>query len=256
MKFDTYTIQARLWPSLLVILPVPIALVAWMPIENLPKFPLWCAPLTLAATFLLAQLGRDAGKRAEPRLWNSWGGAPTTRRLRHHNHEVNPVIRTRQHAKLSELMHAPLPSPQEEIDDPIRADATYEAAVLFLRENTRAAALVFKENIAYGFRRNLWAMKSAGIFLSALCTVATIAAIWYRLAVNLDAWLIGAIGAVINSMLLAWWLLRINSDWVRLAAEAYAERLLATTETLETHLASRGHKDRPQNRKVTQAKKG
>jgi hypothetical protein len=31
-----------------------------------------------------------------------------------------------------------------------------------------------------------------------------------------------------------WWRSRINSDWVRLAAEAYAQRVLATTETLET----------------------
>jgi hypothetical protein len=35
-------------------------------------------------------------------------------------------------------------------------------------------------------------------------------------------------------MVLVWWLSRINSDWVRLAAEAYAQRVLATTETLET----------------------
>ena len=125
--------QARLWPALLVILPVPIALTMWIPMENLPKFPLWCTPLTLAATFFLAQLGRDAGKRAEPALWQSWDGPPTTRRLRHRNRDLNPVIRVRQHEKLSELMHAPLPTLQEEIDDPIRADATYEAAVLFLR---------------------------------------------------------------------------------------------------------------------------
>jgi len=152
--------QARLWPALLVILPVPIALTMWIPMENLPKFPLWCTPLTLAATFFLAQLGRDAGKRAEPALWQSWDGPPTTRRLRHRNRDLNPVIRVRQHEKLSELMHAPLPTLQEEIDDPIRADATYEAAVLFLRENTRAAALVFKENVAYGFRRNLHARRA------------------------------------------------------------------------------------------------
>jgi hypothetical protein len=211
--------------------------------ENLPKFPLWCTPLTLAATFFLAQLGRDAGKRAEPALWQSWDGPPTTRRLRHRNRDLNPVIRARQHEKLSELMHAPLPTLQEEIDDPIRADATYDAAVLFLRENTRAAALVFKENVAYGFRRNLWAMKPAGIFLSTLGTVASVAAIWYRPAVNVDGWLMGAVPVVLNAMLLAWWLLRINSDWVRLAAEAYADRLLATTETLKTGPASHGNRD-------------
>jgi hypothetical protein len=228
----------------------------WTPMENLPKFPLWCAPLTLAATFLLAQLGRDAGKRAEPALWRSWGGAPTTRRLRHRNHGVNPVIRARQHEKLSELMHAPLPMLQEEIDDPIRADATYEAAVLFLRENTRAAALVFKENVAYGFRRNLWATKPAGIFLSALGTAASVAAIWYRPVVNVNAWLMGAVPAVLNAMLLAWWLLRINTDWVRLAAEAYAERLLATTETLKTGPASHGNRDSLKKSISTQAKKG
>jgi hypothetical protein len=35
-------------------------------------------------------------------------------------------------------------------------------------------------------------------------------------------------------MVLMWWLSRINSDWVRLATKACAQRVLATTETLET----------------------
>jgi hypothetical protein len=32
--------------------------------------------------------------------------------------------------------------------------------------------------------------------------------------------------------MLVWWLLRITSNWVRLAAFAYAERLLGTCDTL------------------------
>jgi hypothetical protein len=232
MKLDTYTLCARLFPALLVVLPVPIALAAWVPVEHLPQFPLWCAPLTAAATFLLAQLGRDAGKRAEPGLWRSWGGPPTTRRLRHRSRDMNPIVRARQHERLAQAAGVAFPSADDEMENPAHADSIYEAAVHHLRQNTRNDPLIFKENVGYGFRRNLWAMKAVGVTLSLCGALAAILAY----AVHGDAGgalqLTAAGTAVANACLLAWWLLRIGPEWVRLAGEAYAERLLASCDSL------------------------
>lgn len=237
MKLDTYTLCARLFPALLVVLPVPIALAAWVPVEHLPKFPLWCAPLTAAATFLLAQLGRDAGKRAEPELWRSWSGPPTTRRLRHRSRDVNPIVRARQHKRLAQETGVAFPSADDEMENPAHADSIYEAAVHHLRQNTRNDPLIFKENVGYGFRRNLWAMKAVGVTLSLCGALAAILACAVHREADSRLQLTAAGAAVINACLLAWWWLRIDPKWVRLAGEAYAERLLASCDSLPPRAA-------------------
>jgi len=40
-------------------------------------------------------------------------------------------------------------------------------------------------------------------------------------------------GALLNASLLAWMMLRVSPEWVRLAGIAYAERLLAACDSLE-----------------------
>jgi hypothetical protein len=36
----------------------------------------------------------------------------------------------------------------------------------------------------------------------------------------------------VSALLLAWWIARVKTSWVRLAADAYAERLLGVCEKL------------------------
>jgi hypothetical protein len=231
-KLDTYSFYARLVPVILVILPAATAVAAWIPAASLPKASMWMTPITVVIAFFLAQLGRDAGKRAEPKLWNSWGGAPTTRRLRHSAPDVNPVIRERQHRKLSELLRITFPSAEEEAENPSQADSVYETAIQFLRERTRNSPLVFKENVSYGFRRNLWAMKPAGTVLSIAGTAIAAGVAIVRYVGGDENWAVSAVLGIVNACFTAWWLVRINPNWVRLAAEAYAERLLASCEAL------------------------
>ena len=83
MKFDTYTRRARLYPALLVALPLGLATLAWFP-EGLAGWgTLWGLVTWSGATALLAQVGRDKGRVKEPGLFEQWGGKPTTRMLRH-----------------------------------------------------------------------------------------------------------------------------------------------------------------------------
>lgn len=60
-----------------------------------------------------------------------------------------------------------LPSAEEEAANPRAADEAYAGAGRRLRELTRKSQpLLLKENIAYGFHRNMVAMKPLGIFSS------------------------------------------------------------------------------------------
>ncbi len=231
---DLYTLSARFYPSVLVVTPIIAAVHAWSP-DALD----WKS-IGLALTgggviaFLLAQLGRDKGKELEPKLFQMWGGAPTTRLLRH-RHTSNAILNHRYHAGLQLITGQPMPTPNDENADPRAADQAYEAAVKYLRNATRDRSefpLVFKENVNYGFRRNLVAMRGAAIAIAVIGSVACVGAgVWMTTKGNTSSsqYLLGAA----TSLWLTWLVVRVNYDWIKLAAYAYAERLLESIETLK-----------------------
>ena len=114
---DPYTFKARIQPALLAILPLGILLLVWMPDGSLLTGGLLGIIGTGGGTALLAQLGRDQGRRKQPALWMSWGGPPTTRLLRYRD-TPNKVILIQWRGKLEKLMNRALPTEEEETEDP------------------------------------------------------------------------------------------------------------------------------------------
>lgn len=228
MKVDTYTFFARVCPVLILFMPVLLAVYALFP-ETLTLSGIAIGTTgLLAVSFFLGQVGRDRGFEIQNSLFRGWGGVPTTQLLRHFG-ASNTITLQRYHKKLSQLLQKPFPSKADEQQAPHKADELYEAAVTLLRQKTRNPKeypLVFKENTNYGFRRNLLACKPAGIAISALGAAATTSV---AIATS-DAHLWAT--AVICVMLLTLWLLRVNSDWVKIPAFAYARALLEASESL------------------------
>jgi hypothetical protein len=60
---------------------------------------LWNILVVGGGTALLAQIGRDLGKKKEPSLYEDWGGKTTTRLLRHREAK-NKLTLARRHKKL------------------------------------------------------------------------------------------------------------------------------------------------------------
>lgn len=233
---DHYTRQARLFPALLVMLPVGLAIVAWFP----QKFIGWGLLLGIAMscglTALLAQIGRDLGKSKEPTLYEKWGGKPTTQLLRCANSYIDQHTKSRYKQKLQNVIATiTFPSAEEEKHAPDAADEVYVSCTKYLLEKTRDLKqfdLLYKENVNYGFRRNLWGMKPAGLILAAGGLIAAAIPIYLVRADTIPPVAVAA--SALNAALLIWWLLRIRPDWVRMAAFAYAERLLAACELLQS----------------------
>lgn len=173
--FDAYTIKARIAPALLVLLPLIVCVYAWLPRSVDLSVLAWLTPLAVAALVALAWDTGRAGRRIQPELFARWGGAPTTQLLRHSNGELPGTDKDRYHGILR--LHRPdlvIPTPQTEAGDPVGADLVYEAAIAWLREQTRDARrfpLVADENATFGFHRNLFAQRSVGY---AACAVAAI----------------------------------------------------------------------------------
>jgi len=232
---DRYTIQARLLPVLLVFLPIGATIFGLFPVDK-AEWALMSGLLTsFGFTALLSQLGRDQGKKKEPLLYQIWGGTPTTVTFRYSGSKFNQLTLERYHKKLSQLLNITMPSPDLEKNDPAQADIIYQSFVDFLRERTRDKKLfplVFAENVNYGFRRNLWGLKTVGLLIILLSFVVIAPFACYRI-ISFKSISVNSIFALlVNFFLLIVWILCIKPEWVRVAADAYAQRLIASCENL------------------------
>jgi hypothetical protein len=229
---DTYDRGARLAPAYLVFSPAVVFVV----VLSLGT-PDWWSKLggvlvALGAPMLVVQWGRSGGRRKQVQLWQKWGGPPTTRLLRFAD-GGNSVVVAQRHEAVERATGASLPTREQEAADPADADAHYDAAVTTLRALTENEPLVLKENVAYGFRRNLWARRSYGIAV-ALAVLAISLGLLVADAAGADLGSAAAAGvaAAIAAVALVVWLAIVNEDWVGEAAEAYAERLMQTATRL------------------------
>lgn len=226
---DRYNLTARLGPALIVALPLGLGLVAWFPKGvELKTLPLG-AVITFVLAVLLTQLGRGPGRQAQAKLFKRWGGVPTTRMLSHEHTTLNPHTLLAVHARLRTLRpDLTIPATaEEERKNQATAFAVYEACTDFLREFTREGfPLVREENISYGFRRNLWAMRSPGLIASLTGFFSSVAAVCYAAIVAHSVPLYAAAYALVCLVLFVWWVLRITPDWVREQAETYASTIM------------------------------
>lgn len=231
--FDHYSFRARLQPALLTLLPAAIGVFAWTGTGVKWQSALWTLFGTAGGMFFLAILARNLGKQIESQLWHSWGGCPTTQFLRHTG-IGNPVLRERWHKCLSKLLGQPMPTAGQETGDPNSADHIYGAGVKLLINKTRDTKkfhLLYKENIQYGYCRNLYAMKTLGVILSLLGAGACIAAGLLNVQ-NGQPKIYPWVCLAAEVMFLVWWVVFITANWVKVPAFAYAERLLESTENL------------------------
>ncbi|MBK7308913.1 MAG: hypothetical protein IPI88_19140 [Chitinophagaceae bacterium] len=237
IELDKYTVKARLYPSFLVLLPVFIVSVYY--ITDFEKYYHYFTALIGVGlfTFLLSQIGRDKGKLKEPNLHKYFGGKPTTQILRHRNNYIDSVTKQRYHKLLSQkIADIQIPSELEETNNSTFADQVYDSCAKFLISKTRDTKkfnLLFKENISYGFRRNLWGMKIWALLLLLFC----FGLHFYFATKNLTVFNhyetkdIGLFAFLLATTL--FWLLIVNKNWIKLPAFAYAERLYETLNELE-----------------------
>lgn len=233
---DGYERKARLYPALLLIAPVVGTAVAMLTAKFTGLQSLAAGVVGCGGAFLLTQLARDAGKKHEASLFAKWGGLPSIAIFRHCDTRLDAITKARYHKKLAGLVkEAKAPTPAQEQADPAAADAVYAAWSNYLRVNTRDTkkfALLFQENVAYGYRRNVWGLRVLGITVSLL----SVAACGIRLFLlhsstgKIDEALGGA--AAFAAIMLLLWFFRFSGSWVRVPADAYAERLAESVETL------------------------
>jgi len=233
---DGYERKARLYPGLLLVAPVVITLVGVASAKLSTLESLGTVAAGCGGAFLLTQLARDAGKRCEKDLFEAWGGMPSIAVFRHRDSLIDVLTKARYHGRLVALVKgAKAPTPEEEAADPAGADQVYSAWSSYLRVHTRDTKkypLLFQENVSYGYRRNVYGLRPIGVIVSA--SSFTVGAAWlyylHAVAAAITPESVGALGCVFITLLL--WAFRFTPDWVRIPADAYAERLAESVESV------------------------
>ncbi|WP_141750789.1 MULTISPECIES: hypothetical protein [Stenotrophomonas] len=236
---DPYERKARLAPALIVLMPLTVSFITACR-EELDAMRILAAVLvTFCAPFLFCSIVRFQGKQLEAKLVIRWGGLPSTILLRHRDARLNPQVKMRYHRAIRDKLGLPLPTAARERNDPRSADHAYEAAVAVLRDRSRGTeSLVLKENISYGFFRNMSALRPFGI---AACIAGLVVGLHMADVLTLNpvgvAWgallhpgFEGGATLLISGMLLLLWVTSFSHSRVEGAAYAYAERLLSALD--------------------------
>jgi len=223
---DQYSLKARVYPLLITLFPILILGLSFSIKYDTIITSLSSVGIISLFTYLFSQLGRDLGKKKEKELWRKWGGAPTNIIMQDSGY-IDKITRDRYFAKLETL--CPLEN-KDEIENKLKFWTKF---LISKTRDTQKFNLLFKENISYGFRRNLFGLKPIGL------TVVVIALI-FNIVIGTDwplkfeelspNWLIPNSGLFI---LFLFWLLVVNANWVKIPAFGYAERLFESVENLE-----------------------
>ena len=101
---NRYTLLARVQPALLAALPLALLTLAWVRGGVFASGLLWALIVGAGGSVFLSHVARDQGRRKEPELFTTWGGAPTTRMLRHRDGLNDKGVLARRHTKLQKLL--------------------------------------------------------------------------------------------------------------------------------------------------------
>src|SRR5579872_987230 len=220
MNIDTYTFRARLIPVFILLLPLGLIFFSFFPLTSVVSALLvlfGTLSIQSLLTILFSEIGRDLGKKKEPELYKKWGGMPTDFILSSQSSLDRTTVERYKNKLRNMLPDVLFPTAAQEENDPKSARDVYRSCTNFMREKTRDTdnyPLIFKENISYGFRRNLWGMKPAGV------TIATIGLIICTFSLlifprNEYEIIVAGVCLATNTILLTWWILRINPKWIK-----------------------------------------
>jgi len=242
---NDYERRARLAPGLLALLPVSVALA----VLGLSKAPVVVSVLTALSLaggpVALAEVVRHQGRKIQETLWASWGGSPTTQKLRLRQQGQNSLQRETWRTAVSSVTGTALPSLRSENRNTAKADEVIDVAVGQLRNLTRNAEkfpLVRAENHSYGFQRNVFGIRwiargiTLGVGLGVLAYMLWVARVDHQSA--LTPMNVLALVATLGCLVL-WWLLP-SSVRLKDAAECYAYELLQAAVVLAAEKAEHG----------------
>jgi hypothetical protein len=197
--------------------------------------------------FLMTNVCREMGKRLEEKLFHEWGGKPTTQLLRHRDVGIDSVTKRRYHAFLAAKIRAVFPDPEQEKNDPAKADEAYQSGARWLLDQTRPDAgkkfdLLFRDNVTYGFRRNALGVRPLGIVIAIGCLLWVLAKehVFFGSSGKGVDWAVltelapaAVTSLAVSGLMLLVWVFFFTKTSLRTSAFTFARTLLRTCDVLQ-----------------------
>ena len=222
---DAYNIRARLSAS--IILLAPIAVTLFFLFEEVHVFATSSIILfvLLALTNYVPILQRTFSKNRTSRTNYA------AQLLYVDNKTISAEMKKRYYAKISKLdpSFACFENP---VDTPAFKCAC-ESAVTYLRNRTRDNHLVQEENINYGFCRNLYANKAAGIIVAALCSAFTILFSCQKHGMLSAIPIQNYLAFGFDGLLLLFWIFLATKKALEQTGFSYAKALIESIDSLQ-----------------------
>jgi len=230
--FDEYALKARVFPAALIGAPVA-TLIFFSGTQDFVRAVSGVTFFAVAA--LSSQLLLHRGRRTEQRLITKWGAMPTTLMLKSTAAGSKQLL-ARRRADVERVSGVTLPTTRRERDHEADALEEYAHAVQLcidrIRSGERSSRLLFHENVAYGFRRNLRAGRKIGLVVTCMTLVAS-----FALTVSSGVSSPALTGVVVNIAFLLVWIFGATDTWVRDQADKYALRFFRALEEVEPAVA-------------------
>lgn len=230
---DKYTLGARIYPVMIAML-VPTASTLWLMNWSMQTMASFLPPTAiLACLALFAALVRSAGKKIEAKFYMQWGGKPTTLLLLYETSSLNKLTINGIRKKLESACEGlTFLNEEQEGANKKEAEDICEYATIQLRQKTRDPekfSLVFKENVNYGFFRNLYAIKNYAIFLN----ISIIFYVFFEYIMPNRGTItpVAIYTTIANTASIFFFIYTINEEKVKEAAYTYARALLEAVES-------------------------
>ncbi|MEW8418836.1 MAG: hypothetical protein AB2669_00560 [Candidatus Thiodiazotropha endolucinida] len=241
---DPYNRRSRLQPALVAILPICLVGLLLFPEAETRAVTFITILAYFGGSVLLTQLGRERGKNIEPTLFKEWGGKPSVTLIRHRDERLNSVTKARYHQFLvNNVPHFILPSVEEEDEDELSADTMYQTATDWLLSKTRDTnkfRLIFEENMNYGFRRNLYALKPIALVIDIALALLLIVVAYsgegvisddiLRSIMSIDSFIYLSFGVVVLHAIAL--IAIVTKRWIKTTADAFGVQLLSACDEL------------------------
>jgi len=233
IKFSQYELRARLLPGVLVILP--FAMLCYVVAkESQIIFPSVSALLLFLAP-ILSENVRLKGLDAQEKLWKKWSGNPAC-------YAVAQILDTKgtdsenylvKH--LETLLDIVFPkSDHKENSQELERMSEYVVTELVRQtKDAKRYPKLFRENMAYGLQRNLYAIRYWGIISNVICSLLLVA---YEYLTNSERlrslnqlWFLVEL---VYLLFLCFWLFSPTELKVKKNADLYVVRLLEATRDI------------------------
>ena len=225
LKFpvDSYDLKARYAPALIVSLPPLIFLWTcfFTEIESLSK--LVGGVISVVILYFISVIVRAYGRKIESRLWESWGGAPSTLLVLWQNQMIGEDLKKKYHECVQKYSDLPMPTKEDEEADYVKAKAmigdAFKSVKAVIRKHDKDG-LWSIANAEYGFARNLYGSRIIWLIISIVSLISSIIFLWFSFSNLILIGFILQILVLIACVVFSW---QILPGYIKQVAFRYAE---------------------------------